>query len=448
MSAPAVMVWPDYKPNPGQALFHHYCQSGVRHVLALGGVGSGKTFSAGWQFLRNIVECGPNELHICAAPTNKLIRESCFATVVQQLRMFEDLNGWPLHRKIWNSDSDRSILFHNGSRAIFVTTSGEKFAGATCCGVWFDEAALSDNSLSAWKMLLERRRSTSAKFHYGFATTTPRGPVGIVDHMLSQAAQSDDFQVVKMPTILNAANLSPTYIQDLMIGCSRTEVLQQLYGEVLKFEAAIYGDEFCHVASIAKDWKFRQSDDCEYYLAVDHGPNNASCLFIEHHPSLDLDIVFDELHGNFDDMSNCRRAIKQAKINWGLDARDFCVYVDPNPITAVRVWRSKFPGRVYYTRRPAACNIVNGIQVVRGRLLDMNGDRRLLFAPRLRNTPSERRILQCMLLYKWREKAGGDAGGQYFLSQPTVNRPFVHAAAALRYYCLRYFGTRHVANNQ
>lgn len=448
---------PGYRPNAAQASFHHLARRArVRDILLLGGVGSGKTRGGAEQLIINAIEAGPGFQHIVGGPSKSVVKDASYKAVMERLDAFGDSNGWSAQKKTWNSDGNREILLKNGSTITFLTMANANFsvAGQTVAGFWFDECALSgEDGMQALGRLLERRRA-KAGFRYGIYTTTPRGPIGIVQWFRDQiAAGSEHHAMLEMPTSMNRINLlddheiveryrgngvmdlsmPSAYEVDICRGLSPREMKQQLWAEVLSFEGAVYAQEFDSVASMARNWRPRwRTGDGVIVIAIDWGPNYPHALFLDC-GSGDQDVVFDEVcEDGLSHKSFIHRIKKRLKTKWSIDPKDVAeLHADPNPEEACIELRRHFRGgRVKAIRGRIHQDVMSSINVVRGRLVDTGGNRRLFFAPDLHHTPSRRRILQCMLLYKWRERSTQQ--GTVFLDKP-LKALHDHGADALRY---------------
>ena len=114
------------------------------------------------------------------------------------------------------------------------------------------------------------------------------------------------------------------------------------------------------------------------------------------------------------------------------------IHADPNPKEAVLDMRRRSKGvPVFAPRGKFIQNINRGIDIVKSLLCDWEGNRKLFFAPKLQQTKSERRILQSMLLYKWRSRATPDG---IVFDDIAQKGKYDHSCDALRYWSVWHFG--------
>ena len=463
-------------PNPTQAALH---ASRAAFKLFLGGVGAGKTFWGCRELVLSALENGPDCRYIVGAPSEKILRQATFDTYLRFVNDCARVNGRRIAVRIRTSPAAREIVLSGNIVISFVgLKKPHEFAGPTIAGFHLDEGGLLSDGTAAWDVLLERLRDTNAARLFGLVTTTPRGPVGVVQHFIEQCAWDDrtgscgadrnpDYDMMVSTTWENRANLAADYIERQIVGKTERQVDQQLRARVLDFKGAVYAGEFTQ-RSMARGWTAEKglTDDTEVYLAIDWGPNMPHVLWIAHDPEGDHDVVFDEL---CDDGMHARdlldRAIQHGQARYGLSRTDYAgVYCDPNPASATATAQAYFgrPARHSDRRRKdrsgwvpvrawtvrAGGDLPDGIETVAWRLRDCHGKRRLFFAPQLAKTPSRRRILQCMRLYCWRERQVQSETVMDDLRP--VKGVFDHGADALRMYIwpryrhLRYIDARRV----
>lgn len=420
---------PRYTPNPKQWEFDRLQ---AKFCLFQAGVGSGKTYATVRKFFRNVVECGSDVLHVVGAPSNKIMRKATFAAFIDYMAAIKGRNHWTPVKKVWDTDNHREVLFRNGSRVEFLTLKNpEQFAGPSVGSYWIDEAALVEQSMLAFRTFNERLRDPRAPRLRGFLSTTPRGPLGVVAHFLEQVhAGNPEYAYVTCTTWENSANLPPDYIPTLLTSMSPREIRQQLCAEILRNENAVYAEEFDPVRSLCRpDWKLRGRREARVWVTIDWGPTMPHVLFGESAED-GVDIIFDEMCENQVSHRTLVLDIRERlKNKWGFNWRDLAaVYCDPNPVEGPAELKSLMHG--VPVRYAWAQRIIAGIDIVRWRLLDGQGKRWLLFHPRLQTTPSERRILQCMVNYRWTERQTPDG---IVLLDTAQKGKWDHGADSLRY---------------
>lgn len=435
--------WPGYQPNVPQAEFHRLARHpDTTDLLLLGGVGSGKTYGAAQQFLLDVLSAGPRESHIVMAPSYRLLEQGAWETLKQISASAHEKTGIDIivHENV----TKRYLMLANGARVYgYSADKPEQNAACTSAINWYDEAALSGaKSMAGAALLKQRGRSKTARYLRWYYSTTPRGPIGIVDWFRRQvAAGTKGVHIVTMPTLYNVANLAPGYLEGIKATATPSQWRQQVFGELITPPEAVFGAEW-DPAQCVVDWHPppRGAPQPEYRLAVDHGdPNNGSVLLIAHIPESGIDVVIDEWHEDMPAIPMISHVRKQLRAKWRLtpdDIRQVCV--DPNPRTARTEWKTAFPGRTLYSFNPRLTERNRTFRVVQSRLLLQDGRRRLFFSRDLLKSPSDRRITQSMALYKWRTIQ--TAEGPVLLDQTDERQQWSHAVAALRYYCLNNYG--------
>lgn len=427
-----------YVPNSPRHLAFH--ESTARHRLICGGVGSGKTYAGAWELVRQICECGPDLLHLVCAPSNRILKLATYPAVLQVCDQIASVTGHKIVKKCVNSDASRQVLFHNGAVAAFITLKNpEAVQGFNAAGLWIDEAASVEDSGAAFGYCNQRVRDPRAKKLYSIYTTSPKGPVGIIDLFRRKVASGDrDFFQVEVSTFDNP-HLGLDYVRQQLACMSGRQVEQDVWGRVVSYEGTIYAAEFDSVRSMTATWRLGDTRKEEIYLAIDWGPNYPHCLFIAHNPDLKTDVVFDEVcEDGLEARAFLMRIKARLKERWGLDSRQVKgIYCDPNPKSAWVEIPNHFQGVSKFHRY--GMEVLPGLDIVRGRLCDFKGDRRLkFFAGLLKDQKSPRRILQCMALYSWATRS--TRAGVVQLDNPH-KALYDHGPDALRYYCQqRYSG--------
>jgi len=442
--------------NSKQGEFH--CNSAA-FKLFLGGVGSGKSHAGARELVLGALENGPGGLYVVGAPSHSILEDATFAHYTRFLDEIAAFNGIRLDTKRLNSPQNRRIVLQGGITIRFISLhKPDNFAGPTISGFHVDEAALLSDGMSAHNMLLERLRDTRAKRLFGVYTTTPRGPVGIVQHFRQMRPDLEgkpgpvnhDYHYVVSKTEDNAHNLTSGYIDRQMTGKSERQVRQQLNAEIVDFDGAVYSGEFDGVRSLAIGWDSKRDlRERAIYLAIDWGPTYPHVLWIAHDANNDFDVVFGEYcEDRVGHRELLERAMKIGKERWGLVKKSYeGVYCDVNPSQAVSTARTFFGDRDARSRIPVSARVVKGtrdlltgVDTVSYRLRDHSGKRRLLFAPELQMTKSPRGILQCMRLYQWAQRRG--MGQVLYDDLRPLKNGFDHGADALRYYCWRRYEWR------
>ena len=462
--------FPTFYPNLAQWRF---IQSKAKFRLMLGGTGSGKTHLLTREFFRMILSnpAGHDMRYLVGAPSNKIMRDATFDHCRRFLNEWKEHNdGVALHTKILDSDNAREIYLRGGTKIVFITLKNEdSYAGPTISGWWIDELALLGNGMKAMNMLNQRLRGPGTRF--GMASTTPRGPVGAVQHWIDECDWDNDagkmgpnanplYYMTHTTTWDNVQHVGLDYIADMLPGMSQREVEQQLFAKVLDYQGAIYSGSFSSHASMARGWTAKHLDGAgiRLYQAIDWGPNYPHVLFIAHDEEQDIDIVFDEfvedgLHAHdLLELSNdyIRRKYGIERHHWS------GVYCDGNPPADVETafgffgrpvkasdQRRKDKRRGWVPVRPRRCRdgqeVRDGINTVAGRLKRFDGKRRLFFGPELEKTKSRRRMTQCMRLYGW---ATRNVDSETVMDDLRPKKGlYDHGPDALRTYCWQRYVT-------
>ncbi len=450
----AILGGKPVRPHARQAEFHK-CEALYKYFR--GGAGSGKSLAGAWEFLRRIMSNAeyisrqglePGINYIAGAPTAKLVKFGPWAHMLRIIRAAADHNGFSLlAHKPWETPPQRLELI-TGDTIYFVTLQdAEMFAAMNAGGAWYDEAELAPNPMEGWNALSGRVRDPRLppERQFMLATSTPCGYRGLTAHFADmEAANNPQYAVIQAKNSDNPS-MTEEYRRRLSSGMSERERRQVLDGALETEDGAVYGLEFDPSASIDQGykWGFKARPGHEYFWAIDWGGSYHG-LLIEHSrlipgtervdPLGGYDTVFDEVV--MDDVQDeaFLEELRAKTAEVGLEWSDLKAWADYNPRDAVYLANQKrfFDGRCYTRRVGPDADKESGINTVRGRLLDYEGKRRLRFAPALRHTDSERRILRCMTSYK---RLDATVDGQTVRLGVNQKSPWSHGPDALRAYC-------------
>jgi len=133
------------------------------------------------------------------------------------------------------NDSKKIITLRNG-RIIHghSAENADRIRNETAVGFWVDEARECKDFALLWDVLLGRVLSTGGK---GFITTSPNSYDAI--HDIFYANRKDNYGVVKFSTYQNKY-LDPNRIKDLEEKYDERYARQELYGDFVIFEGAVY----------------------------------------------------------------------------------------------------------------------------------------------------------------------------------------------------------------
>lgn len=432
------LILPPYNPNPSQRAFH---KSPALNRLYLSGVGGGKTYAVVRELVSMVFRCRPGALHLIGGPSFRVIDSSIWPELCGFLDTVKNLNGFGLDRRRWTAPGNRQIEMINGSRILVATLSDpSRFAGASLAGFVLDEGALlgPEASLAAWNVLCQRRRDPLSPILYGIVATTPRGPGGVVGHFTQQCASGNpNFDIIR-GTSFDNVHLPDGYLDSVACGISASEYDQQVMGRLVDTSGGLVYPEFDAIASLDPSWQFT-THRRKTYVAIDWGPSMPAAIWIQTCED-GRSVVFDEIA---EDQISHRHLIAQVEEKtkeWGISVHDLtAIHADPNPSEAVNDLRRRTKGvPVYAPRGKFIQNINRGIDVLKGLLLDWQGNRRLYFAPRLQQTKTDRGMLASMQHYRWRERKTPD--GYTVFDDVASKGKHDHHADALRYWAAWHFG--------
>lgn len=439
-------------PNAAQRAFH---SSKARHKFYRGGVGAGKSRAGAWEMVRGILRNAaylsqngltPGALYLVGAPEYRLVNGAVWKHVTSILEESAALSGFSLVEKIWTT-SPRRIRLVTGDEIVFFSTKhSEMLAADNATGMLYDECELADDPMAGYSALEARVREPRLppSAYFAHATSTPRGFRGLSAYFADQIAKGDtDYAVFQARTADNKA-MGTDYQTRLASGMSERERLQQLEGELVTEAGAVYGLEYDDATSIDHRWQSSRGPkrDHTYTWAVDWGGSYHG-LLIEWSPYIPgterrdpfggYDTVIDEvvMDGVQDEefieemfRTSDRRFIPRGSLQ---------CWSDFNPVHSRKVANAPafFNGRAFAKRVGPDGDKERGINVVRWRLRASDGTRRLRFAPHLRNTPADRKILRCMTNYIRPEEL---VDGQVVRFGVKQRSPYSHGPDALRAY--------------
>lgn len=203
----------------------------------LGGRGSGKTRTggetvkaiSGYGDLPNII-AQPGSRGAIIAPTFGDARDTCIEGDGGLLEVLP-----PQAIKHWNRSMGELVLANGTFIKLFSADQPERIRGKNLAWAWIDEPGSMPYGLEAWDMLrfaLRRGKQT-----FTIVTGTPRAR-SLVLHLLGKKVKGiegrSDVTVTHMSTFDNAANLSPTALEEYRQRYEGTRLgRQELYAELL-----------------------------------------------------------------------------------------------------------------------------------------------------------------------------------------------------------------------
>ncbi len=442
-------------PHPKQAEFHALKQ---RHRMYRGGLGAGKSLAGSRELMATILEnyqysagLGGTRrggmLYLVGAPTYDMCSVGPWAHITEWLTAFEVTNGWKLDRKRLETHP-RSIELVTGDVIKFLSVSKpQTWAAATAAAAWLDESELCPDPLGAFQMLQGRLRDNRAAKHSLIVTSSPRGNRGCAKLFADRQTSGDaDFGLVVSSSYDNPGNAA-NYVDAMSATMSEYERRQQIEAELLADENSVFAHEFDEMASISHHWKYRRGQG-KWRLAIDWG-GSYHCLIIHHDPDSGIDTVVDEVIADgVQDVTFCNLVIERCRNHWGVQPGDIdTVVCDYNPRDACKVAYGKWRGRVRHRRVRDNQDRWSRINTLRWRLCESaTGKRRLLFAPHLRKTDSNRGVLRCFANYALQER--WVQGEKIVTDRPIQESPYSHAIDALGYYCWVLYSHERLAHDR
>lgn len=216
-----------YHPHEGQIAFHYAVQELYRFVLMLCGIRGGKTYAGAREALK---QCWNSKVDInipygIIAPTYHMLDRTTWREFKSAAR--------PLIKK--DNDSKKIITLLNGREVFgFSGENFDKIRNVTLMGFWVDEARECKDFAGMWDVLMGRVLSTGGK---GIVTSSPNSFDDMYEIFIEQ--KSKDYGVIKFPTIENTT-IDPEAIRQLEEKYDEKFARQELYGELVVFEGAVY----------------------------------------------------------------------------------------------------------------------------------------------------------------------------------------------------------------
>lgn len=200
-----------------------------RTWVIMGGRGAGKT-RAGSEWVRSMVE-GPRSLDRGRAKRVALVGETY--DQAREVMVFGDSGilacSPPDRRPKWVS-SRRTLLWPNGAEAmVFSGNDPEALRGPQFDAAWVDELAKWKKPQDAWDMLQFGLRLGDDPRQV--VTTTPRN-VGLLTDIIDAPSST----LTRAPTEANAANLAPSFLEEVRTRYAGTRLGRQELDGVLMTE--------------------------------------------------------------------------------------------------------------------------------------------------------------------------------------------------------------------
>jgi hypothetical protein len=215
-----------YQPHDGQKAFHDLMNY-HRYMAMICGIRGGKSYSGAREALKQAWNAKGDGVFGIVAPTYQMLKRTTWALFKDAARFFIAPNGV--------NDSDFIITLRNGRKVHGHTAEhSDRIRNENFIGAWVDEARECKDFANLWNILLGRVLSTQGKI---FITTSPNSYDAIHDIFI--ANRNKDTCVVKFATSKNSF-VSPEAIAELEARYDEKFARQELYGEFVIFEGAVY----------------------------------------------------------------------------------------------------------------------------------------------------------------------------------------------------------------
>lgn len=432
------------RPSKAQAEFHAEAAKGTRFVYFRGGLGSGKSYAGSWEFLRRILhnramyqQRGKTGTltYLSMSPTYQLIDAGPWQSLLNILDEIAVRNGFSLVKGKPQKTHPRQIRLKTGDVIKFIATDAWRFAGQNVAGVWLDEGEESENPREAFKLGRKRLRDARSPHLFYLVTSTPTVAGEGISALFEEQGPENGYKIIQGSTADNPG-IDSSYYTELKANMSESEAMALLEGDPQPPSGTVFANEFCRRKSV--DWSYvfngpRGRRNTDIRLCIDWG-GHFHCLYVETDLDSGVDTIFDEYYiDNAQDVEFLDAVCQRLKQKWGLSRRDVArVYCDSRPHTAARLAYSPrfFPGRVSKRNMTEALKR-DGIEAVKHRLRDAEGNRRLFLAPSLTRDKG-RGIFRSLQSYSYKKRI---IDGRESVSNKVNQEAWSsHAVDALRYY--------------
>jgi len=431
------------RPSKAQAEFHAEAAKGTRYVYFRGGLGSGKSYAGSWEFLRRILHNraiyqsrgkSGELVYAALAPTYQLIDAGAWTHILDILDNIAAINGFSLVRGKPQKTHPRQIRLKTGDVIKFIATDSWRWAGQNVCGVFLDEGEISENPREAFKLGRKRLRDARSPHLFYLVCSTPT-VAGEGISALFEEQEHAGYKIISGSTADNPG-IDQAYYEELRATMSESEAMALLEGNPQPPSGTVFAREFCKRKSV--DWGYifngpRGRRNTDIILCVDWG-GHYHCLYVERDLDAGTDTIFDELYiDGCQDVEFLDAVCQRLKQKWGLSRRDVArVYCDSRPHTAARLAYSPrfFPGRVS-KRNMTETLKRDGIEAVKHRLRDADGQRRLFLSPSLTKDKG-RGIFRSLQSYSYKKRMID--GREVVSSKVNQEAWSSHSVDALRYY--------------
>jgi len=333
---------------------------------------------------------------------------------------------------------DRVIhLTHGGSISYGSSDRPDSLDGKNAAWICGDELRYWPRS--SYDKATARVRQRGARYPMQAFTTTPE-----MNWIYDEFADRSDRTVIHASTIENKANLQPGYYERLKSTLSEATYQQYAEGRWISSSGSVYGSEYSEEHTIDDLLHVRGEP---VIIGMDPGVQAPAVLFCQRlhycqqHQARDCLHILDELVPDDTPLSRMLPLVLDKAERRGFDVET--IYLDPfggnsrDQVYGVRVSEvlEQAGFQVEFSYDPNDTSILNGIEVVRSRLLSADGQRRLYIDRSLvKSARSSRNVARAIAGYRWPERKPG----QNTKSNP-IHDETSHIMDALRYICVNLY---------
>lgn len=384
-----------FAANPAQYRFLQSMQPGSMGLF-LAGVGIGKS-----TLLREVA-CilamrNPGVRGFVASHVLNHMRVELVPGLIARLKRFRNFDRWVRQ--------DRLILCRNGASIQYASADRPDSLEGWNAG-WL----LSDETRywrqEAHDKFMARFRVKRAEYPFVGLFTTPE--MNWLYQIYGEH-QRDNFFMVQGSTLENAHNLRDGYFEDLKARLSHKQFEQYVQGKWVSLEGQVF-EEFDASEHIQP---LEVNHSAPVHCGFDPGYRRPAVMFFQHHRYCQQHSVENCIHVLHELIPNNTPTLSIAPmIEQVFDERGWrrgVVYTDPAAFsrqTAVDFTDvdvlSAHGFECQYTRSPAAVSIRNGVEVIRAKLRNANGQASLFFEP-MRGEGHERGIINALMLTQYPE---------------------------------------------
>lgn len=407
-----------YRPHAGQAEFH---RDASLAKVALSGIGGGKTAAGAFEALM-LARANAGLPGVVAAPTYQMLQAATLPAFLSLLRP-SDVLGW--------SARDRLMTLTNGAQIWFRSAEEPDYLyGPNLAWFWLDEAALCDEA--AWDVLFGRVR-LDCRRPAAVGTCTPRGFNWVWKRFHSDPPAGH--RLHRWSARLNSPNLRPGFFDDLYAAYDTHRIRQDVEGEFIGHSALVYGN-FSRGRNIVP---WRPDPAAPIDVAVDFGFRHPYVCWIAEDVASDPArfVVFDEFAPSDCTLDRLIETIRTRGYKLRTIACDPAgVAVDGYGSSAVAEF-ARAGLQCTFTNRTELRNILTGVEIVRGLLLNAMDQTRLVLAAGDRPDESRVPVLQRALeSYSYPEDSSSRS------ELPVKDNVHDHPVDALRYWAVNQAASR------